>query len=149
MSYTPSGLPDPTYSADFYADVPSKRLIAWVIDTVIIVLLTVLILPFTAFTGILFFPFLAMVVGFAYRIATLARGSATWGMRLVAIELRSGQGERFDLPLAFMHTLLFSVFFSFIIPQVASIVLVLTGARAQALHDLFLGTAAINRAATT
>ncbi|MFY9320584.1 MAG: RDD family protein, partial [Lentibacter algarum] len=49
-------LPDPHYQPEFYADVPLKRLISWAIDTVIIVLLVVLILPFTAFTGLFFLP---------------------------------------------------------------------------------------------
>ena len=30
------GLPDPRLNAEFYADIPAKRLLAWVIDTVII-----------------------------------------------------------------------------------------------------------------
>lgn len=142
-----SALPDPQYHADFYADVPVKRLIAFVLDMVVIVLLTVLVLPFTAFTGIFFFPFLMVVVGFAYRVLTIAAWSATPGMRLLAIELRNLRGERLDLAQAVMHTLLFSVFFSFIVPQILSMVLCLTGPRAQGLHDMFLGTAAINRAA--
>jgi hypothetical protein len=54
-------LPDPHYQPEFYADVPLKRLISWAIDTVLIVLLVVLILPFTAFTGLFFLPLLARV----------------------------------------------------------------------------------------
>jgi uncharacterized RDD family membrane protein YckC len=141
------GLPDPDLHEDFYADVPVKRLIAWVIDTLLILLLTVLVLPFTAFTGLFYFPLLATVIGFVYRTVTLAGGSATLGMRLVAIELRRANGQRFDVVTAAMHTLLFSIFFSFLLPQAASIILMLTGPRRQALHDLLLGTAAINRAA--
>ncbi|MHC0053165.1 RDD family protein [Actibacterium sp. D379-3] len=141
------GLPDPDLHGEFYADVPVKRLVAFVVDTVLIVVLTVLVLPFTAFTGLFYFPFLATVIGFAYRVVTLASGSATWGMRLVALELRRGDGRRFDLTMAVLHTFLFSVFFSFLLPQIASAVLMLTGRRAQGLHDHLLGTAAINRAA--
>lgn len=140
-------LPDPDYQADFYADVPLKRLIAFVVDTVLILLLTVLVLPFTAFAGLFFFPALAMMVGFLYRVLTIAGGSATPGMRLMAIELRNASGERLDLPQAALHTLLFTVFFSMMLPQLASIALMLTGPRAQGLHDLVLGTAAINRPA--
>ena len=140
-------LPDPDYQADFYADVPLKRLIAFGVDTVLILILTVLVLPFTAFTGLFYFPFLAMVVGFVYRVLTIAGGSATPGMRLMAIELRNASGERLDLPQAALHTLLFTLFFSMMLPQIASIALMLTGPRAQGLHDLVLGTAAINRPA--
>ncbi|WP_212524664.1 RDD family protein [Actibacterium sp. MT2.3-13A] len=142
-----NALPDPDYHAEFYADVPLKRLIAWLVDTLLIVLLTVLVLPFTAFTGLFYFPFLAMMVGFVYRVLSVAGASATPGMRLMAIELRNARGERLDLPQAALHTLLFTVFFSMMLPQVASLALMLTGPRAQGLHDLMLGTAAINRPA--
>lgn len=142
-----SGLPDPHYNGEFYADVPVKRLIAWVVDGLITFLITVAVLPFTAFTGLFFFPFLFMMIGFAYRVVTIAGGSATWGMRLVSIDLRDSRGERFDLGLAFVHTLLYSVFFSTFILQIGSVVLMLTGDRAQGLHDHVLGTAAINRPA--
>lgn len=141
------GLPSPDYHPDFYRDVPLKRLIAFGVDTVLILLISVLIVPFTAFTAILWFPFLAMIVGFAYRTLTLAAGSATPGMRLVAIEMRNHRGERFDLVTAAVHTLLYSVLISMVIPQVISIVLMLTTPRKQGLHDLALGTAALNRAA--
>lgn len=140
-------LPDPDYHAEFYADVPLKRLLAWMVDTLISILLAILILPFTAFTGIFFFPFLVVVVGFFYRVATIAGGSATLGMRLMAIELRNMRGERLSPGEALVHTILYSVFVSAILPQLASAALMLTTARAQGLHDFVLGTAAINRAA--
>jgi len=140
-------IPDPLSQPDFYADVPAKRLIAWVADTVLVALICLLILPFTAFTGILFFPALMLVVGFAYRVVTLARGSATWGMRLTAIEFRTLSGARFDLTLAFLHTLGFTVSCAFFPLQVVSIVLMLTTARGQGLSDHLLGTVALNRRA--
>lgn len=141
------GLPDPDLHAEFYADIPVKRLVAWVVDTVLVILLALLALPFTAFAAVLILPFFMALVGFVYRTVTLARGSSTWGMRLVAIEMRNARGERFDTPTAAMHTLLYSFSMAFVLPQVASIVLMLTGRRAQGLHDLILGTAAINRPA--
>jgi len=141
-------IPDPVTQPEFYADVPAKRLIAWLVDTVLVTLICVAILPFTAFTGILFFPALLLVVGFAYRVATIARGSATWGMRLVAIEFRTLGGRPFDLAMAFWHTLGFTVSCAFFLPQAVSIVLMLTTPRAQGLTDHLLGTIAVNRRAT-
>lgn len=140
-------LPDPKTQPEFYADVPVKRLVAWVIDMVLIAILCVLILPFTAFTGIFFFPFLILVVGFIYRVVTLANGSATIGMRFVGLEFRTQHGERFELGHAFLHTLGYSVSLSFGILQVISIVLMLTTSRAQGLTDHVMGTVAINKAA--
>ncbi|SEO24780.1 RDD family protein [Salinihabitans flavidus] len=143
----PHTLPDPEIQPEFYADIPVKRLVAWVADMIVIIVICVLIVPLTAFTGIFFFPFLVLVVGFAYRVVTLANGSATWGMRLVAIEMRATDGTRFDLSKALLHTLGYSISFTLPILQFISIVLMLTSARAQGLTDHMMGTVAINRAA--
>lgn len=142
-----SHLPDPQLQPEFYADVPLKRLIAWLMDTVLVLLVSLLIVPFTAFTALFFFPVLFSVVGFFYRWVTLSTRSATWGMRLASVELRRADGQRFDAGTAAMHTLLFTVFSGFVLPQIASAALMLMGPRAQGLHDLMLGTAAVNRAA--
>ncbi|MFN3938006.1 MAG: RDD family protein [Gemmobacter sp.] len=141
------GLPDPDLRPEFYAAIPAKRLVAWLVDLVLIALLTVLVLPFTAFTGLFYLPFLYMVVGFAYRTVALARNSATPGMRLVAIEFRDRFGHRFDFGHALLHTLGYTVSISMVLPQVVSVVLMLTGSRAQGLTDIVMGTAAINRPA--
>ena len=140
-------IPDPVTQPEFYRDVPSKRLLAWVVDTVLITLICIAILPFTAFTGIFFFPVLLLVVGFAYRVVTIARGSATWGMRLVALEFRTLDGRHFDLSMAVLHTLGLTISFALPILQVISIVLMLTTQRAQGLSDHVLGTVALNRRA--
>ncbi|WP_299842871.1 RDD family protein [uncultured Roseovarius sp.] len=147
MTDTTWHIPDPLSQPDFYADVPTKRLIAWVVDTVVITGVCLLILPFTAFTGLFFFPFLFLCVSFIYRVITIAGNSATWGMRLTAIEFRTGQGRRFDLSMAFLHTLGYSISWALFIFQIASIVLMLTTARGQGLSDHMLGTVAINRRA--
>jgi len=141
------GLPDPELKPEFYTDVVTKRFIAWFVDSVLILLLCLIIIPFTAFTALFFLPFLYLVVGFAYRTISLANRSATPGMRLMAIEFRSHDGTRLTLPLAALHTLGFTVATSVVFLQVISIVLMLTTARGQGLSDLVLGTAAVNRAA--
>ena len=141
-------LPDPFNQPQFYASVPSKRLIAWIFDMVLIVAVSVLALPFTAFLGLFFWPVMVLVVGFAYRVVTLANGSATLGMRFVGIELRDASGARFDLSLALAHTLGYSLSMAFPILQVISIVLMLTGARGQGLTDVVLGSVALNRRAS-
>jgi uncharacterized RDD family membrane protein YckC len=143
----PWGLPSPDQHPEFYAEIPAKRLIAFVVDTVLIGLITLAIVPFTAFTAIFYLPFLMLIVSLTYRTLTLAGGSATLGMRLAAIEMRTHRGERFDLATAAVHTVIYSVAFSMVLPQVISIVLMLTTARRQGLPDLALGTAALNRAA--
>ena len=142
-------LPNAHTHPQFYASVPSKRLFAWVLDMVLIVVLCLIILPFTAFTGIFFFPFLMLVVGFAYRVVTLANGSATWGMRFAAIEIRQANGARLDLSSAVLHTLGYSISLSIPLLQLASIIMMLTQPRGQGLTDSLMGTVALNRRALT
>tara|TARA_R110002124_G_scaffold47362_1_gene141084 strand:+ start:14782 stop:15237 length:456 start_codon:yes stop_codon:yes gene_type:complete len=140
-------IPDPSLQPEFYADVPSKRLMAWVVDVVLIGALVLVLVPFTAFIGLFFLPLMFLVISFLYRWSTLASGSATWGMRLLAIELRDGNGDRLDGGTAFLHTLGYSVSIAFPLLQVVSVGLMLTGSRAQGLTDNVLGTVAINRRA--
>ena len=139
------GLPDPISQAEFYADVPTKRAIAWVIDTLLILAIVILLSLLTVGIGFFFFGFLLLAVGFIYRTVTLANSSATPGMRLTAIEFRTHRGERLDLPMAVLHTLGFTVSVAMVLPQIASIILMLTTPRGQGLSDMVLGTAAVNR----
>ena len=140
-------LPDPITQPEFYADVPTKRLVAWIFDLVVILALSAIIVVFTAFVGLFFFGFLMLVTGFIYRTVTLATGSATFGMRLVSIEFRDRNGRRFDFGQAFLHTLGYHLSFSIFPAQIVSIVLMLTSSRSQGLTDHFMGSVAINRAA--
>lgn len=142
-------IPNPDTQPQFYDGVAIKRLLAWLVDTVLIVLVAVAILPFTAFTGVFFFPFLLLVVGFVYRTTTLAGGSATWGMRFFSIEFRTMHGERFDLGTAFAHTLGYTISIAMFPAQVVSIILMLTTSRGQGLTDHVLGTVAMNRRSIT
>lgn len=147
-TYSPaSGLPDPDTQAEFYADVPAKRLVAWAIDATLIFLTALLISLLTVGIGFFFFGLLIVAIAFIYRTVSLANRSATPGMRIAAIEMRNHRGERFDLVTAALHTLAYQVSVSMVLPQVISIVLMLSTSRAQGLTDHALGTAAVNRMA--
>lgn len=139
--------PDPQTQPDFYKDVPLKRFMAWGVDAVLTFLACLVILPFTAFTGLFFFPLLFLVVGFIYRTITIANGSATWGMRLFAIELRTSQGMPLDLGAAFSHTLGYTISWAVAPLQLISMVLMATTERGQGLSDHMVGTVMINRRA--
>ncbi len=152
MTYTATssahpGLPDPVREGHFYAGVSMKRLLAWVVDALLIFALCMIVLPFTAFTALFFFPLLWLVVGFFYRWATLAGGSSTWGMRLMAIEIREQDGFRLTGTTAFLHTLGYTVSVAFPPLQLISVGLMVVLGRGQGLTDMILGTAAINRPA--
>ncbi len=142
------GLPDPELAPELYADIPLKRFLAWVVDFVVIAVLTAIVVPFTFFAGLFVLPILFMAVGFLYRWWTIASGSATWGMRLAAIEFRDGSGARFDSGTAFLHVLGYTVSVSVFPLQLVSIVLMLVSDRRQGLTDHVLGTAALNRRAS-
>ena len=153
MTYTQSnryddaswGLPDPHYQAEFYEDVTLKRALAWLVDTAVVFALTALAVVFTVGIGLFFAAFLFMVIGFTYRVVTIAGNGATIGMRLASIELRTHRGTRPGLGTAALHTLGYSISFSMVLLQVASIILMLTTPRGQGLHDMVLGTAMVNR----
>ena len=87
------------------------------------------------------------VVGFMYRVITLATGAATWGMRIMAIEIRDPHGAQLDLGQAFLHTVGYTVSWAVMPLQLISMVLMATSNRGQGLTDVVLGTAAINRKA--
>lgn len=144
-----SGLPDPDRDQRFYAGVPSRRLAAWVVDLIVTLGIGVpLALVFGLMTlgvGLALFPLILLGVGFFYRVATIASGSATWGMRLMGIELRRQDGTRFDLTAAFLHTALYTVCIGVMILQVASVVGMLGTRYGQGLPDLVLRSAMINR----
>ena len=139
------GLPDPAREPEFYAGVTVKRGLAWIVDAAITFGLSLLALPFTAFTGLFWWPLLWLCVGFTYRWATLAGGSATWGMRLMAITIRDRDGRRLDAAVAFAHVLGYTVSMAFLPLQLASVGVMFALNRGQGLTDLALGTAAINR----
>jgi len=140
-------LPDPDRQAEFYADVPIKRALAWVVDAILIAIVTMVVVPFTLFLSLFFLPALYLTISFLYRTISLARHSATPGMRLMAIEFRDRTGAKFDLGTAFLHTLGYTLTISTLLPQLLSMGLMLTTARGQGLSDLVLGTVAINKPA--
>ena len=140
-------LPDPMTQPQFYRDVAAKRFFAWVIDTVLVGLISLLIVPFTAFVALFFFIGLMAIVGFMYRVVTLATGSATWGMRMMALEIRGPDGAQLDLGQAFLHTIGYTVSWAVAPLQLISVVLMMTSNRGQGLTDYVMGTAALNRKA--
>lgn len=138
-------LPHPDHQPEFYQSVAVKRFFAWVFDTCVILFLSLIVVLLTAFVGAFVWPILYLVVGFVYRVATIAGGSATWGMRFVGIELRDAFGSRLDGGLALAHTAGYTVSMAIPVLQVVSILMMLLGSRAQGLTDAVLGTVAINR----
>ena len=145
-----SGLPDPDLDRRFYAGVPLRRFVAWLIDVAIILLLGVpLAIVFGVFTlgfGFALFPVIVGGVGFLYRVATLAGpSSATLGMRFTGIEFRRGDGTRFDTMTAVIHTAIYVFCLGVVVLQMLSCITIVASRYRQSIADLVLGTTAINR----
>ncbi len=147
MTYSTSahtGLPDPDLDRQFYEGVPSRRFLAWLFDGAITFAITLLLSLVSFGVGFFFFPFIWLMTGFVYRSLTIAAASATPGMRLVGIELRERSGARLSPGLALAHTALFSLASASGILQLVSAFLMLGSRYGQGLHDMILGTTAIN-----
>ncbi|MCK0166465.1 RDD family protein [Jannaschia sp. S6380] len=140
-----AGLPDPDRDARFYDGVVAKRGLAWLVDLAIITGLTILAGIATLTVGFFLWPLFFVAIGALYRVTTLANGSSTWGMRLLGIELRGHDGERFDIGQSILHVAGYYASMTFVLPVLVSIGAMLTTRRRQGLTDLVMGSAAINR----
>ena len=140
-----SGLPDPDTDSQFYDGVPFKRLLAWFIDFVIIILISMVLVIGTFGIGAMIYPLLLLISNLGYRIFTLSRNSATLGMIVTGIEIRNGRGEKLNQSHAIWHTAIYTIVMVFMFGQIISIIMMLVNKRGQGVHDYFMGTTAINR----
>lgn len=146
MSDTPfSALPNPETSPGFYDGVAVKRGLAWILDTFAVAVISAVLATLPFFLGWFFFPLIFLAVNVLYRIGTIASASATPGMSLFNIELRTHQGHNLDGSMAAMHTIAYLIANAFVLPQLISIALMLGSARGQGLHDMVTGVVALNR----
>jgi uncharacterized RDD family membrane protein YckC len=135
---------------DLFEDILSKRIIAFIFDAILIVLLMVpaalLVLVLGVFTlgiGWLLFPPLFALVGLGYVALTLGGpASATLGMRLAGVQMRTWSGQRMFPVLAILHALIFWFSVSILTPFI--LLVGLFTERRQLLHDLLLGVVALN-----
>jgi len=93
----------------------------------------------------LFFPYFVAVVGFMYRVITLSNGSATWGMRMMSIELRQADGSKLEFISALLHTVGLYISFALPIVQFISILMMASQPTGKGVSDLILGTVMINK----
>jgi uncharacterized RDD family membrane protein YckC len=138
---------------DLYDGILAKRVVGFFFDAVFIVALMipaalmVFILGFiTLGLAWLLFPILFAVVALAYVALTLGGpASATPGMRLAGVELRTWSGQKMFPLLAVMHALVFWFSIGLLTPLVLMVGLLTY--RKQLLHDLLLGVVALNAGA--
>lgn len=145
------GLPDPVADAAFYEGLALRRLIALAADgaAVAALALAATLVAAAATLGaalVLAWP-IWFATGFLYRWLTVARAGATPGMWLAGVELRGLDGERPGETAAMIHAGAFCAAWLFVLPQIASVVLMAARPDGRGLHDRAAGLAMINRPA--
>jgi uncharacterized RDD family membrane protein YckC len=141
---------DPRTQPELFDGVMSKRIIAFLVDAVLIVALMIpaalvvfVLGVVTLGIGWLLFPALFILVALGYVGLTLGGpASATPGMRMAGVEMRTWSGAPMFSLLAIIHALLFWFSVSFLTPFV--LLVGLFTSRRQLLHDLLLGTVVVN-----
>lgn len=138
-------LPDPDTYPDLYALLLPKRFMAWCIDLLITLLLVLVVVLLTAFLTLFIFPLVWFAVAVAYRTVSVARWGATPGMLMMAIKLRGLDGQRPDQTTALWHSALYALQMSFVLPQIASVAMMMTTRYKQGLNDWLTGTVVVGR----
>jgi uncharacterized RDD family membrane protein YckC len=144
---------DPGAHPELYDGVLSKRVVAFIADAIIIVLLMIPAALVVFVLGIItlgigwfLYGALFAIVALGYVALTLGGvASATVGMRWAGIELRTWNGGPSFPLLAVLHALIFWFSVALLTPLV--LLVGLFTARRQLLHDLLIGTVVVNSAA--
>jgi uncharacterized RDD family membrane protein YckC len=139
-------IPYPQSHPEFYESVTTKRFFAWLIDSAIVLAILIITSPFTFFVSLFLFPFFYAAIDFIYRTATLSMRSATFGMRIMAIELRHENGHLLDFITSVLHTIGLHVSFAFVLVQLLSIGMMVMRDDRKSLTDMVIGTFMVNRA---
>jgi len=146
---------NPTYAAPdnwrAYSGVLSRRIFAFVIDYLFVLLLCIPAAVIVFFLGILtlglgfmLYPALFFIVALLYFGLTLGGASqGSPGMRAMGLAMTRVDGRRMDFLTAMVHTVLFWVINSVLTPLVLLAGLFIE--RSRLVHDLLLGTVVVRR----
>ncbi|MEM9781199.1 MAG: RDD family protein [Pseudomonadota bacterium] len=147
-------LPTPDREPQFYDGVRLRRLAAFGVDLIVILILLGGVAMIGVVVGLLTFGLgLAFVIpafaltGLAYRTTLIAERSATLGMMLMGIELRDNMGRPLSLPLAFLHTCGFTAMTYLPPVLIASLIYAGVNQYGRTLHDALFQVTMINRPA--
>jgi uncharacterized RDD family membrane protein YckC len=146
---------DPATNPELFEGVLSRRVVAFLIDFLILATPVIFVSMFIFVVGIvtfglgfLFYALLwpAMVIwAIVYYGMTLGSpASATVGMRIMEIEMRTWYGSPAYFVLGAVHAVVFWVTVSAITPLV--LLVCLFNGRGRCLHDILVGTVVINNA---
>jgi uncharacterized RDD family membrane protein YckC len=147
---------DPVARPELFESVLARRVIAFLIDVLVIAvplaLLAVFILMFGVvtlglgwFLYLLFTPVSVIWALFYYGLTLGGPSGATIGMRMVGIEMRTWYGGPMYFLLGAVHAIAFWLTVSLLTPFV--LLVGLFNDRKRLLHDMLLGTVVVNSAA--
>ncbi len=145
--------PNPTYAAPddwrAYSGVLSRRVFAFILDYLIVLLLCIPAAVIVFFLGIItlglgfmLYPALFVIVALLYFGMTLGGPSqASPGMRAMGITLMRMDGRRMDFMTAMVHTVLFWLINSVLTPLI--LLVGLFTEKSRLVHDMLLGTVTV------
>jgi uncharacterized RDD family membrane protein YckC len=151
---------DPVTSPELFEGVLARRLIAFVIDLIIIVIPVVLAgifmaaatiatlglaVVFFAFLSPLYWPLIVIWALCYYGYTFGSPGSATIGMRVMDLEMRTWYGAPAYFVLGAVHAVVFWLTTSFLTPLI--LLVGFFNDRKRLLHDMLVGTVVINNPA--
>ena len=140
---------DPAY----VSDIVFKRILAHIVDSAILLAIMApigvfMILTAVATFGLLILPFAFafLAMRFLYYVGfTASEKSATPGMRMLGIELRTAAGGRPDFLQAFLRLAVYYVLIGLLTPLI--LLVVLFNVQRRAIHDMVSETVVVNRLA--
>ncbi|PAY04927.1 MULTISPECIES: RDD family protein [Bradyrhizobium] len=149
---------DPSIEPDLFRGVLTRRVFAFLIDLVVLSVPVILAVIFIAVFGLVTLGLgwalfwlvspASIVWAIVYYGASIGgQHSATIGMRMMDLELRTWYGARGYFVLGATHAVLFWVTISFLSPLV--LLVGLFNGRRRLLHDIILGTVVINSSVRT
>ena len=138
----------PVFGIERFEGVLSRRILAFILDCILIAVLTIPFLVFSLFLAVLTFglvviPISGVLTFFYFTLFTGGAKSATLGMRLMGIELRDSRGGRPDLLQAGIRTLVFMAT-NAILPVIICAV-ALFDLRRRTIHDMLTSTVVVRR----
>ena len=142
---------NPSTQPELFDGVLSKRIVGFIVDAVLIVALMIPAGLMVAILGLFTFgiawfvlyPPLFAIVALGYVALTLGgQSSATVGMRMTGIEMRTWSGQKMFPLLAVMHALIFWFSVGLLTPLI--LLVGLFTYRRQLIHDLLLSVVAVN-----
>jgi uncharacterized RDD family membrane protein YckC len=147
---------DPVTNPELFEGVLTRRVAAFAIDLIIIVMPLVLASMFIFVFGLVTFglgwalfwllsPASVIWALFYYGLTLGSTASATIGMRAMEIEMRTWYGAPLNFVLGAVHAIVFWVSVSMLTPFI--LVICLFNSRGRLLHDMLVGTVLVNNPA--